>query len=189
MKTYRHRSLNLSCSLKWLLFNLHLHIRGIPRKTNACKDSYRYPDREADYVSLRKSFSFRRSHFSNARYRENILTNFNFNTLSFLRVVVGERRLHIFVIVRRWSLASLDGFSVRRWLNCVWMSSCSRSFLCPRSTRGKRIYRLYREFSFSVSESNARIWLNSRDVVCGRFELYLSWRDIGKCWYRYACSF
>ena len=34
-----------------------------------------------------------------------------------IRVVAGGQRLHIFVIIRRWSLASLDGFVLRPWLN------------------------------------------------------------------------
>ena len=41
-----------------------------------------------------------------------------------------------------------------------------------RSTTTKRNDRLYRQFSFSVSGSNARLWLKSRSVVCGRSELY-----------------
>ena len=58
---------------------------------------------------------------------------------------------------------------------------CIRSFMCQRSTTGKRIDRLYRQFSISASDSNARIWLSFRYVVCGRFEHYLSPRNIGKC--------
>ena len=44
-------------------------------------------------------------------------SGFKFNIQSFLRFVVGEQRLHISVIIRRWSFASLDEFVVRRWLN------------------------------------------------------------------------
>ena len=33
-----------------------------------------------------------------------------------LRLIAGEQRIHIFVIFLPWSLASLDGFVVRRWL-------------------------------------------------------------------------
>ena len=51
----------------------------------------------------------------------NISINFDFNALSFLSVIVGERRMHIFVIVRQRSSAGLDEFIVRHWLNYSWV--------------------------------------------------------------------
>ena len=42
------------------------------------------------------------------------------------------------------------------------MSCCIRSFMYTSSTTSKRIDRLYRQFSFSSSNSNARIWLSFR---------------------------
>ena len=53
--------------------------------------------------------------------------------------------------------------------------------MCLRSTFGKSIDRLYRQFSSSVSDSDARIWRNCQSVVCGWFEpVYLSWRNTEK---------
>ena len=81
-----------------------------------------------------------------------------------------------------WWVPSFDEFLVRHWLNWVWISCRSRSIMCPQSTTGKRIDWLYRRFSFSVSYSNARIWLSSLSIVCRPFEFYLRWRSIWKCW-------
>ena len=121
------------------------------------------------------------------RYGEKHLDHFHFNTQSFLYVVIGEQKLLFFFIVCRWSSASLDEFVVVYcWVNCVSISYCIRSFMCPRSATGKGADRFYRQFSFPVSDFNARIWLSSRSVVCGLFELYLTWE---KCWKIMICMF
>ena len=36
---------------------------------------------------------------------------------------------------------------------------------------------LYREFTFSVSDLNARMWLSSQSIVCDRFKIFQSWRN------------
>ena len=76
-------------------------LKGIPRKLNACKGSYRYPDRKAVYVSPQKSFPFPRSQFSNARYREKHLDGFQFYYPTIFKLRCWRKRLQIFVIVRR----------------------------------------------------------------------------------------
>ena len=60
----------------------------------------------------------------------------------------------------------------------VLVHSCVHDRLRPREMIGSTVQR---QFSVSVSDSKARLWLNSRSVVCDRFELYLRWRNIGKC--------
>ena len=59
--------------------------------------------------SLENRFPFVDHTYQTRDMEGNIWTNFDFDTLSFLRVVADEQRLHIFVIVRWWSLVSLIG--------------------------------------------------------------------------------
>ena len=50
---------------------------------------------------------------------ENSWTNVSFDSLSYLRIIAGEQRLHVFIIARRWSLVSLGSSFVCRLLNRV----------------------------------------------------------------------
>ena len=145
-------------SMKQLFSALKGHsvkIECLQRLTSLSRSRSRLCQQHSEIVS------FRRSNFSNVRHGEKLLEQFQV-----LCFVVGEQMLQIFAVVL-WLVVGESSWVCRVPLSKLSVNVLLYSFIYLSTID-------YGQFSFSVSDSNSRIWLSSRSVVCARLELYLS---------------